>query len=869
MGSEPRQDGRTPDRARHRVAGSWGVCLAALAVFIAVAVAYTPAMQGGFVWDDDSYVSENTTLRTFDGLRRIWFELGAVPQYYPLVHTTYWVEYHLWQLNPFGYHVVNVFLHGLGAVLLWAVLRRLSIPGAYLAAAIFALHPVHVESVAWITERKNVLSGVFYMSALLAYIRFARLDNNGRDTPHPWSFYVLSLVLYTCALFSKTVTCTLPAAILLVIWWKRGHLAWRNVFPLIPMFLIGVVMGIVTVWMETHHVGTRYIEWHLSLVDRCLVAGRVVWFYAAKLFFPYKLTFIYPRWHIDCGLWWQYLYPFAAISLVSSLWLLRRRVGRSPLFAVLFFCGTLGPALGFVNVYPMQFSYVADHFQYLASIGLITFCAALLTSAPAALSGRLGGGRRIAWMGTVLVTSRFIVPAIILCVLGTLTWRQGYVYKDLETLWRRTLADNPSAWLARYNLANMLSKRGEQGEAVLHYREAISIQPEFYQAHHNLGVALMNRGLVDDAVAQYREALRIKPDHASAHNSLGVVLLSRGEIKEAVERFTLALRNRPDYSEAHLNLGIAMKRQGDLRRAAGHYGRALSLQPDSSQAHAGLGELLARQGRLDDAVAHIRQAVRLEPQSAQLHNDLAVLLGKQGRIDEAIEHYENSLSINPTVSIRLNMASALKARGRLEEAAAQLIDVLRSQPDLVEARTALADILSTQGKIDEAVSQYNEALRLRPQAARLHNDLATVLGRHGRFDEAIAHLEEALQIDPDYAMAHSNLGLALAGQGKLDQAVRAFRAALRIDPKHVGTLTDLANTLRRLGDLGGVVQVYSEIVRLNPDSPDAHCNLGDALAQQGKVDEAIGEYRVALRIDERHVRARQAMSVLLDDPESP
>jgi hypothetical protein len=255
-------------------------------------VAYLPATRGDFIWDDDAYVQNNETLRSGDGLRRIWLEIGATDQYYPLVHTTFWLEYRVWQLSPAGYRGVNILLHVVSVVLLWRLLRRLSVPGAWVAAALFGLHPVHVESVAWITERKNVLSGVFYLAAAFLYLRSALPtgDRPGDRPPRrgvagegagggvPRPVYVASLLLFACALLSKTVTASLPAALLLVLWWKRGRIGWGDARSLLPFFALGVALGSITIWMERHEVGAVGPEWDLSPVERLLIAGRALWF---------------------------------------------------------------------------------------------------------------------------------------------------------------------------------------------------------------------------------------------------------------------------------------------------------------------------------------------------------------------------------------------------------------------------------------------------------------------------------------------------------------------------------------------------------------------------------------------------------------
>jgi hypothetical protein len=431
-------------------------------IILMTLVAYIPAMQGGYIWDDDVHVTDNSTLRTPDGLRRIWFELGAVPQYYPLVHTTFWVEYHLYQLEPFGYHLVNVLLHAFNAVFLWLVLRYLGIPGAWLAAAFFALHPVHVESVAWVTERKNVLSSFFYLAAVLAYLRFVDFERESEssfdsdkehhlwlnNTRHPWLFYALALFLYLCALLSKTVACSMPAAILLILWWKKTRVKWRDILALIPFFTVGVGLGLVTVWMEKYHVGAQGKEWALSFVDRCLIAGRALWFYASKLVWPHKLIFNYPRWQIDSGVWWQYLFPLAVLGVIFILWLLRSRITKAPLVAVLFFAGTLVPALGFFDVYPMQFSFVADHFQYLASIGLIVlFAAGIMTVL-----------RRLDPLPSKIGCAACLA---VLFVFAFCVWQQGKIYGDSEALYRDTISKNPDAFMPHNNLGNVLFAQGK------------------------------------------------------------------------------------------------------------------------------------------------------------------------------------------------------------------------------------------------------------------------------------------------------------------------------------------------------------------------------------------------------------------------
>lgn len=715
---------------------------------------YAPAMRGGFIWDDDLTVTKNPMLRTAEGLRLIWFKPGATLQYYPLVFTSFWVEYHLWGLQPFGYHLVNVLLHALNALLFWLVLRRLSVSGALLAAGIFALHPVHVESVAWITERKNVLSGFFYLAALLAYLQFNPLDTKAPKRTGGWGYYGLAVLLFLCALLSKTVTCSLPAGLLLLSWWKRDRVGRRDLAALVPLFVLGASLALVTIWMEEHHVGARGETWALSFVERCLIAGRALWFYAGKLVWPQNLSFIYPRWQIDSGIWWQYLFPLAAVAVMLALWLMRRRIEKGPVVAVLFFAGTLVPALGFFDVYPMLYSFVADHFQYLASMGLIT----LGVAAGTAFAGRFGQrGRYVGSTSGVLVV----------VLLGLLTWKQGRHYKDLETLWRDTLAKNPTAWMAHNNLGVVLDHNGNLEEAQAHYSQALRIKPDYAEAHNNLGGVLADRGNYEDAILHYGEALRIKPDYADAHYNLGRTLADQGKLQEAIGHYAEALRIQPLLAKAHNNWGIALARQGKVQQAIEHYVQALRIRPDDVKVHFNLGNILFSQGKIKEAILCYQGALRIQPEFAEAHNNLANALLKQGTLQEAIVHYSEALRINPDYAkAHYNLGSAFISAGNVREAVEHYHETLRIKPEWPRALGKMAWILSTHH--DPQFRNGQEAVQLAQQACKLTDYksaffldvLAAAYAEERRFTKA----EETAQRAIDLAMP--------SGQRKLAEEIR-------------------------------------------------------------------------------------------------
>ena len=417
--------------------------LLGLALVLMACGVYLPALRGGYVVDDDIYVTQNRTLRSADGLRRIWCEIGAEPDYYALVYSTFWLEYHLWGLAPLGYHAVNVALHALSALLLWRLLARLRVPGAWLAAAIFAVHPVCVESIAWITERKNTLSLLLALASMLCYLRFepAEIDSVTTESGRRrWKFYAAALLLFALALLSKTAVVALPAVLLVVYWWQRGTINWRTAAPLAPLFLLAGGLGALTIWVETCLNGTQGADWSFSPLERVLIAGRTLWFYAGKLIWPHPLAFFYPRWTIDAHQWRQYLYPAAALATLGALWVARNKIGRGPLAAALIFAGVLLPVLGFVNTCYMRCYFVADHLQYQAAAAVIAFITATICT----VVNR--------YRQSSLPTIAVIAAALVLGTFAELSWRQCLLYADPITLNEDTLAKNPDSWIAHNNL---------------------------------------------------------------------------------------------------------------------------------------------------------------------------------------------------------------------------------------------------------------------------------------------------------------------------------------------------------------------------------------------------------------------------------
>lgn len=580
----------------------WRAPLAGLALLVLTLAVYVPVIRdGGFIWDDEAHVTQNPTLWSTEGLRAIWLDVGATHQYYPLVFSSFWVEFRFWQRDARGYHLDNVLLQAANALLLWRLLVALRVPGAWFAAAVFAVHPVHVETVAWISERKNLLSGFFTLLTAHLYLRDAlpELFDAPRTRGTSW-VYLFGFICFVLAMFAKTVACTAPCAMLLVIWWKRGgRIVARDWLRAAPFVVVGAMLGLITAYMERWQIGAAGAGFDLSPLDRVLIAGRAVWFYAAKLFWPRPLIFAYLRWHIDAHQAWQWLFPLSALGVIVAAWSLRRRTaGRAILVGVLYFAGTLFPALGFVNVYPMKFSFVADHFQYLASIGII----ALVVGGLATLAAN-----RIARAGAI------VAAAITLLLLARVTFAQQDVYHDEQTLWQRTLSQNPTA----------------------------------FHAASNLGGIYVTAGQLDRAQPLLEKALSLAPENFGVLNQLGQIHATLGRSREAIDCFRKASKLAPNWPEPVARMAMEERKLGEKREAERHIRRAAAMTRDSAFPYLELASLLAEEGRNDEAVTALRQAVQIEPDSARTHFNLAFVLARLGKRDEAIREAREALRCEP------------------------------------------------------------------------------------------------------------------------------------------------------------------------------------------------------------------------------
>jgi len=579
----------------------------------------------------------------------------------------------LWGLSTTGYHWVNLLLHVGSALLVWAVLARLKVPGSWLAAAIFALHPVQVESVAWITERKNVLMGFFFLLTLLAWIVFA-----DERTRRPWIFYCLALVCYVLALSAKATACTLPAALFLILWLEKKPITIRRLIQILPFVVLGIGMGLLAVWWERYHQGTnRGLFTFLSPIERILVASRAVWFYLSKIFWPSNLTFIYPRWNISAAHVVDYIWLLAGVGACVAIYFLRRYVGRSVEVAAAFFVVTLSPVLGFVMLFTFRYTFVADHYQYLACIGPIALASAGIVN----LSDKFAHYR-----GVIVSVALLVVAS-----LGILTWRQAATYTDIETLWRTTLARNPECWMAETNLGFVLIQKGKIDEGIVHYRSALQMQPDSWDAEYNLGTALVRKGQVDEAIRHCERAVGMRPTDPDAQVSLGDALLRKGRIDDAID----------------------------------HYQKAMMARPDHFLSRYGLCQALLAKGELDSAIQVCRSALVLWPLDPDCQTALAIALEEKGKPAEAIQHYQKALEVAPeSVATLTNLAwllatspDASQRNGPKAIELAKQADRLVGGTNTLVLRT-LAAAYAENGEFANAIRTARSAMEL----ARMHGE---------------------------------------------------------------------------------------------------------------------------------------------------
>ena len=555
--------------------------LAMLGLVMLVAVSYVPAvLYGGFIWDD-VIITKASPIRDATGLWRIWFSPDDLKQweghYWPLLYTTFWLEHKLWGFAPIGYHFVNVLLHSVVVLLAWRLLLRLGVPGAWFAAAVFAVHPLHAESVAWIIGRKDVLATLFALACGFSYMRFVEDGRGAR--------YFLALALFVAGLLSKSTIVTLPVAFVVWHWWKQERVARVDWIRILPFFTVGLFITVTDWWI---YKGKEVISFDYSFPERVVIAARALWFYVTKLVWPVDLMTIYPRWPITVADPWGWTCVVAGTAVAVLLWHARGRIGRGPLAAVLFFTVALFPVLGFVDYGYMQFSFVADRYQYLAGLGVIALLVAAATTGLTRLGAFQGvpDGTLKGAFADVRRVGVGVVAVMVLVALGTLTWRQSEIYHDQGTFFTHILFLNPEARGAQHNLGDWLSNEGRHEEALAAYRIAHEQRPDFATIVNKMGVEYESLGQPEKAEAHYRRALRMDSRHVHAITNLALLLTKRKQHEEALTLYREVIRIDPRYVNAYVGMSVALGQMRRYAEALKMLEQALELEPDSPTARA-------------------------------------------------------------------------------------------------------------------------------------------------------------------------------------------------------------------------------------------------------------------------------------------
>lgn len=641
--------------------------LLGVAGVLAIFVAYVRVFRGEFLWDDDAHIYTNPTIVGPLGLKEIWTSGKA--NYFPLTMTSFWVQHALWGLAPGLYHLVTLAFHIGAALVLWRVLDRLAVPGAWLGAMLWALHPVQVESAAWICELKNTQSAFFY---LLAIYFFLRCLPRGDAPPAVSRDYVLALLGAVFAILSKSSTVMLPVVLGLVGWWS-GRRRWRDVLWLWPFLAVSLLASGWTIWEQKVNSMASGPDWGHGFAARFTIAGKVPWFYLGKLLWPHPLVFIYPRWEVASLGLLDWLPLAATIGFVIWLWRIRDTRLRPVFLAFAVFGLSLFPVLGLFDVFFFKYSFVGDHFQYLASMG------------PLAL---IGVG--VSWLARDSRRAQLGLSAALLGLCGLLTLQQTGIYLSREALWRDTVDRNPRAWIARMNLGTEYMMSARSALAIPHFQAALELRPNDALAEANWGGALYQLGQPAEAIPHLENAMRLMPSLAEGANSLGLAYAAMGRTADAVAQFESAIRLKPQFEIAVVNLANALLASGRMPDAIRYYEEALRLRPDNFDVHVNLGTALLRSGRGAEAIPHYLAAAQAQPQSAAARNNLASALLQSGRVPEAIEQYRAALQLDPGyLDARMNLALVFEGTGRKNEAMEQYEEVLRRKPDHIPAREKL------------------------------------------------------------------------------------------------------------------------------------------------------------------------------------
>lgn len=618
------------------------VAAASLILLLVSIAVYAPALKGDFLWDDDLHLTANILTQP-DGLYRSWFTTDQ-PVYYPVTWTALWLQWRLWGMSPTGYHVVSVLLHALCCVGIHLVLRQLKIPAAWLTALLFAIHPVNVETVAWISQQRSLWSLLLACASVMLFLAF---DGNRRR-----GLYVMSLVAFLASMLAKSATVMLPCVLLLSVWWRRrGRLRVRDLVETFPFLVLALLLSLTEIWFQYNRALAAHVS-SAGLASRAAGAGHAVLFYLGKLFLPHNLSIVYSNRTFE---------PVTVVSLLpvalvaaffAAAWTARRSWGRAVLFGFGYYVAALLPVLGFFNIGFMRYSWVSDHWQYVALIGPVALAVGSVCHLGAKLSAR---ARRLLAVAVVIAAA----------ALAHQSFRRASTFADREALWEDTLSKNPGAWVAMNNYASLLLEQGRVSEATTYLRRALALKPQETRVRLNLARALQRRGGNDEAISLLKGVLETSPDHPDAHHELGRTLLAAGDLDGAEASFSAVLMAAPGRADATIGLALLAERRGNAAKAVDIMARCIEQHPADAVAHHAFGDLLFAHGRLQQALNLYLRTRDLDPSFPDVHNDLGVTCARLGRFDRAAEHFRRAVNASPHDSkARQNLARALGDAGR-------------------------------------------------------------------------------------------------------------------------------------------------------------------------------------------------------------
>jgi tetratricopeptide (TPR) repeat protein len=863
---------------------SW---LAPLLTLLLTGMAFFPALQNGFVdWDDDVNIVDNPNYRGLGLIQLRWmFTNLDMGHYQPLGWVTLGLDYVLWGMDPFGYHLTNLILHAVNAVIFYFVAlrvlswvfresigsREISLRfAAGFAALLFALHPLRVESVAWVTERRGLLAALFFLSSVLCYLRAnAVVESNAARLR--WT--LAAVTAYGLSLLSKASGLGLPVVFLaldvyplgrlsgeLKEWWnEKNRKVLREKIPFLVLALVAVVLAL----MAERARGALRDLTQYGIADRAAQVFFGLTFYLWKTLVPSGLFPMYAAVGEAVPAYW-WVHPNEAVILAASititlavsavLFLLRRR-WPAGLAGWVGYVAILAPVLGFVRIGEQI---AADRYSYLACLGW-----AIMAGGGAIYFWRLWTERRIGFGQVVLSATLGIT---ILAGLGTLSWRQTRLWHDSDALFRHILTVSPRSKMAHLNLGYDLASRGRFDEAIKHYRQALEIDPDYSIAFFDMADALSKQGKLDEAAQYYRHVIELSPRFLVTYQNLGTLLAKQGKLEEAAENYRRAIERNPNFAEAHNNLGLVLAGRGKLDEAIGHYRKALELNPAFALAHVNFGDALVLRGQVDEAIGHLRKALEVEPRLAAAHYSLGRALAQKGDLAQAIEEFKEAVkSDEKYAAAYYEMGNAYFRLGQHRDALEQYRQAAKINPNYAVAYYAMGNAYFERGQYREAVEQYRQAVKINPSYAVAYYNMANALLKTGEIDKAIDRYRTAIKYDPRHAEAYLKLGNALEARGKVEEAIGEYRRAVEIDPQNAGAHFNLATALLKRGDFKGAREHFGRSIEIHPRYAAARTNLGWVLAQAGEKKEAEEQYRKALEIDPRYGPAHFNLGLLLRD----